>query len=63
MRKTPIERAIAAQVDPKARYEKAQRDKGLTRIALWVPVDQVETFKKAAKDACARAVVLPGEDQ
>ena len=56
-RLTPIERAIAGQpADRKARYLKSLPERGLTRVAIIVPVEDVErlkAFAQSLRDASA----------
>lgn len=51
MKKTPLERAIAAQTNRKARYEQAQRDAGNMRVCVWVPEHLAPTFRRIAEEA------------
>ncbi len=49
---TPIERAIAGEdQDRKARYLQRMQSKGLKRLTVIVPADQVEAFRDRARDA------------
>lgn len=56
-KRTPIERAIDAAngvPDRQARYVAKQNTNGLKRIAVWVPIERAEEFKRQAKDAVER---------
>jgi len=44
--KTPLERAIDATKDRRAKYDKAMRDQGYVRMSLWVHGDLVETIRE-----------------
>lgn len=51
LRRTPLEAAIAAQTDRQAAYEKRQRDAGLTKTCVWVPIADADALKEAARIA------------
>lgn len=50
MRRTPMEVFINAQTDRQAAYEKRRRDQGLTRVAVWVPLEDVQAVKDWARE-------------
>ena len=43
--RTPLEAYIAGETDRRAKYDKRQRDKGLTRTAVWVPADKLTELR------------------
>jgi hypothetical protein len=52
-RLTPLERAIAAKLDRRAKYDQKKRDAGLVKVSLWVRADCADALKAAAKVANA----------
>lgn len=51
---TPIERAIAGEPQERqARYMAKRAKQGLTRVAVWVPVERIEELHEVARGMVA----------
>lgn len=57
--KTPLERAIDATKDRRAKYDKGMRDQGYVRMSLWVHGELVETVRELVNLARDEGITDP----
>jgi hypothetical protein len=67
LRRTPIEKAIAAThgvplEDRQARYVAKRNKVGLVRVAVWVPTERADELKTAARNMVAAHVGMQPDD-